>query len=338
MINQEENMSKQTSNDQIMVDAGTFELANWMLQLDDNIKLNQLIMPGSHDAGMSELHHCDIGSNINTGLVQTQGLSISKQLQAGSRYFDIRVDYDHKELVTYHRSGDSGCNGQSLETVFNESVEFIKSHRSETFILKFSHIRSNRNKEQEIKERIDQFISQVKYKEFLFIQPDNLVNLAEIPLGSFRGKFVLVFDYPEFINVKQGRFRYHDGFEVDKSETIVKRLKSYEPNLTVCDSYSDTTTLDKMKKDQLNKLDKYGGFGKDYLFLLSWTLTSGFKTFFGGSVKELAAQANTALPEALYQQIVLSGKAIPNIVYIDYVNAITTKCIIQYNFLNKKAI
>ena len=46
--------------------------------------------------------------------------------------------------------------------------------------------------------------------------------------------------------------------------------------------------------------------------------------------------SNTALPEVLYQQIVASGKAIPNIVYIDYVNAITTKCIIQYNFLNKK--
>lgn len=325
-------MTEQTGDNRNPVDQSAFETATWMKQLDDGIKLNQLIMPGSHDAGMSELHHCDLGSDMNTGMVKTQALNILQQLEAGSRYFDIRVDYDHKELVTYHRSGSAGCNGQSLADVMDQAVTFIRSHPSETFILKFSHIRSNRGKEEEIIQRVDQFVSQMKYREYLFVQTDNLVNLAELPLGSFRGKFVLAFDYPDYINVRQGHFRYHDGFQVDKSETVVLKLLGYMPNITVCDSYSDTTDLKKMEKDQLGKLDKYGGLGKEYLFLLSWTLTPGVGTFFGGSIEELAAKANAALPDVLHQQIVVSGKPTPNIVYIDYVNAVTTKSIIQYNF------
>jgi 1-phosphatidylinositol phosphodiesterase len=327
-------MTKKDIKNSGAVDHFDFETAHWMKNLHEDISINQLIMPGSHDAGMSELDHCDVGSLLNKGMVKTQDISIGKQLEAGSRYFDIRVDYDHNKLVTYHRSGDLGCNGQSLENVLDQSVDFIKSYRSETFILKFSHIRSNRGKSSDIKQRIDALLSQAKYKDYILVQSDTNINLAKCPLKSLRGKIILVFDYPEYINPNQGRFRYNDGFEVDKSETKVIRLKGYAPNLTVCDSYSNTTDLENMMADQLDKLNTYGGLDKDYLFLLSWTLTAGIGTFFGGSIKELAAKANSALPDVLYQQIVVSAKSAPNIVYLDFVDETISKSVIQYNFLN----
>lgn len=323
-------MSVQKGDNNILGLERSVDAAVWMSQLADTIKINGLMIPGSHDAGMSETNHCDAGSKMNKGMVQTQELNIKGQLEAGSRYFDIRVDYDHNELVTYHRTGNAGCNGQPLRAVLDQSVEFIQSHGSETFILKFSHIRSNRHEDRQIKDRIDQFLADIKYREYLLTQPQDEVNLAEMALGDCRGKIILVFDYPEHINVRQGRFRYHDGFTGDSPSAEAGEYRG--PNLTVCDSYSKTKSLDKMKKDQLAKLEKFGGLGKKYLFLLSWTLTPDAGTFFGGSVRQLAEEANKTLAGALEEHIVLSGKSKPNIVYIDYFDAATAQNIILYNF------
>lgn len=307
-----------------------FDTANWMSLLDDNWKLNRIIVPGSHDAGMSELHHCDLGSKMNEGMVQTQKLNIGDQLKAGSRYFDIRVDYDHGVLVTYHRSGNLGCNGQNLEVIINESIAFLQAQPTETFILKFSHIRSNRNMEREIKDRIDEFLSNMNFRPYFYSGSNSKVNLAELSLKDCRGKMILVFDYPEHISAREGHFRYHDAF---REEGSGKKVAAYRgPNLSVGDSYTNTTDLEKMEKDQLSKLNEFGGLDKEYLFLLSWTLTPDAGTFFGGSIKELAEKANDALPEALSAQKA-QGKPMPNIVYVDYVNVNTTRDIIQYNFI-----
>ncbi|WP_316833508.1 hypothetical protein [Pedobacter nutrimenti] len=298
----------------------TMETSTWMSRLDSSTKLNGIVMPGSHDAGMSQLSHCDGGAKLNCGIIKTQALNILQQLEAGSRYFDIRVDYDHWELVTYHRSGDAGCNGQSLVAVLDQSLQFIQSHGSETFILKFSHIRTNRKNEREIKDRIDEFLADVKYRGYLFTSPKRDVNLANIALDDCRGKMILVFDYPEHTGARAGRFRYHDGFGY------------CGPNITVCDSYSSTTSLEKMKQDQLAKLDAYGGLDKDHFFLLSWTLTPDTDTFFKSSVEKLAGEANPALEEALAERMGQVDKPKPNIVYIDYLNAKTAQSIIQCNF------
>ena len=302
----------------------------WMSCLDNNTKLNGIVMPGSHDAGMSQTNHCGGGAQFNCGIIQTQALDILQQLEAGSRYFDIRVDYDHRELVTYHRTGDAGCNGQPLVAVLDQSLEFIQSHPSETFILKFSHIRTNRNNEQEIKDRIDQFLTDIKYRGYFFTQSKSDVNLAKIALGDCRGKIILVFDYPEHIGARTARFRYRDGNSHDSSGVESGGYRG--PNITVYDSYSNTTSLEKMMHDQLAKLDAYGGLDKDCFFLLSWTLTPNTNTFFDGSVKKLAEEANPALEEVLIQRMSQPDKPKPNIVYIDYLNVKTAQSIIQCNF------
>jgi 1-phosphatidylinositol phosphodiesterase len=313
----------------------SFNTNNWMANLSDVKKINELVIPGSHDAGMSELHHCDVGSKMNKGMVKTQKLDIKNQLIAGSRYFDIRVDYDHKELVTYHRTGDLGCNGQPLKAIMDQAITFLSQYQSETFIFKFSHIRSNRNKERETKDRIDQFLANPKYRSYLYTSQDYKTNLTTVTLGDSRGKVILVFDYDENTSAKQGKFRYHDGFEEISDKQSLCKFR--DPNLTVCDEYSKTSDLNTMEQDQIAKWNKFAGLGKERLFLLSWTLTPGVGTFFSGSIEALAAKANTALPKALELQIRDLNQPPPNIVYIDYVNKSTTSSIIQYNFHDDNA-
>ncbi len=309
------------------------DTANWMGAIDGSKKLNSLMMPGSHDAGMSELHHCDIGSSLTEGLVRTQSLNMGKQLEAGSRYFDIRVDYDHGKLVTYHRTKSMGCNGQDLEVILDQIVAFLKQHSGETLILRYSHIRDNRGEQDEIKNKLDQLLSQPKFEAFLYSNSNSDTNLATVSLDNARGTMISTFNYNEYLDTSAGRFRYRNGFKKEDDGKIeVCAFRGL--NLTVCDSYTGTPNYNKMKKDQLAKWDSAAALNEDYLFLLSWTLTPNVGTFFSKStIKKLAQEANTLLPDVLLQQIVVEGKNKPNIVYIDFINKKTTQAIIQFNFL-----
>lgn len=314
-----------------MSERDSINTATWMEGLDPKLLLHGIIMPGSHDAGMSQTNHCGVGADLNKGIVQTQALDMLGQLAAGARYLDVRVDYDHGRLVSYHRTGDAGCNGQPLVDMIEQAITFIDAHPSETCILKFSHIRTNRNNEREIKDRIDQFLANSQYRKYFYNNRHYDVNLAQISLGTCSGKIILVFDYPEHISARSGRFRYYDE---DKSiDSAHGEIGSCDPNIRVYDSYSNTVSLEKMKQDQLAKLITYGGLNKNYLFLLSWTLTPDSGTFLTSSIKNLAKEANRALEQLSSGYFRQAHIPKPNIAYIDYVNEQTARSIISLNFL-----
>lgn len=307
------------------------ETSNWMSNIADDVVLNALVMPGSHDAGMSETNDCDLLSAADKGLVRTQSLSVDGQLRAGSRYFDIRVDdYRDKSLVTYHRSGNIGCNGQTLDEVFKETEDFLTKNKTETAILKISHIRGDPGdpgKASRIRKRVSQFLE--SYRKAMYCNNDPDVNLAMIALGNLRGKMVVVFDYSEddHIDPGKGQFRYRDGMSEVGDEFHCDIAQT--GNLTVCDRYSDTDQYQKMSKDQIEKWRQCAQPGAGRLFLLSWTLTPKSLT----GVKELAAEANGYLPKVLKDRLNWAEPpwVKPNIVYIDYVDGSTCRSIIKYN-------
>ena len=297
------------------------EVANWMQGLPDHRALGNIMMPGSHDAGMSELHHCNpiVGAD---GSTKTQGGSVGDQLRWGSRYFDIRVDQDHGELVTYHRTSAFGCNGQPLQAVLDETVQFLQTHPSEFALLKFSHIRDYRNHHPDtIKAAIDALLSQPNYQPYCYTHAANAVGLATIPVGNLRGKMVVLYDYPQGVSLSTGRFRYQDYTQPLPTAA----------NIVVYDQYSNTDQYETMASDQLQKWQVHAGQTPVYLFLLSWTLTAT-KGPLSGSVAALATEANGHLPTVLHQQIVTQQLPLPNIVYTDFMNAATAAAIVQYNF------
>lgn len=290
--------------------------ANWMGRLDNSVRLDGIMMPGSHDAGMSELHHCNPAVGAD-GYTRTQSANVGQQLADGSRYFDIRVDYDHDVLVTYHRTGAFGCNGQPLADVLDETTAFLTQHPTETAILKFSHIRDDNGHDPSFtKQKINEMLD--SYSTFMYTNSLNGVNLATVTLGSVRGKMILVFDYDQYINPATGRFRYKDGSSAQPGA-----------NITVYDNYSETDDYNTMKNDQLQKWNEYARLNAGHLFLLSWTLTS---TPPDPSIQTLAGEANSRLPDVLHDQIVVNKAPLPNIVYIDFMDNTVAASIIQYNF------
>ncbi len=295
------------------------ETANWMNRVSDSVQLDQLVLPGSHDAGMSTLSHCDPFVGVQP-FTQTQEGNIGQQLANGSRYFDIRVDYDHDQLVTYHRTGPLGCNGQDLQSIFDQTTSFLATNPSETIIFKFSHIRDDDGHDAStIKQQLNTFLN--GYSSIMYTNSQSDVNLANLSLGELRGKAIMVFDYSDYINTSTGRFRYIDG---DGTST--------QPgaNITVFDQYSDTATYSAMENDQLTKLPKYAVLGAGRFFLLSWTLTSTAPPL-TPPIKDLAREADDNLLPVLYSQIVIDKANKPNIVYLHFINNPLVQGVVFYN-------
>ncbi len=137
-------------------------------ELGPDKKLNEIVMIGSHDAGITEgMSH-----------VKTQNLDIAKQAEAGVRIFDIRITGgvvatlgpDKKpiaQLQSFHgfgvggpkgkvgvvenRSGQyaqmkvapmsqlTGAYGQSLTKILTDAKSFVTTNDTEFLILKFDH-------------------------------------------------------------------------------------------------------------------------------------------------------------------------------------------------------
>uniref|UniRef100_A0A7S3Z7B8 Phosphatidylinositol-specific phospholipase C X domain-containing protein n=1 Tax=Lotharella globosa TaxID=91324 RepID=A0A7S3Z7B8_9EUKA len=308
----------------------SFEMVDdWMKVVPDTTVLHEMVLPGTHDAGMSKLSHCFgsfATSVIHNKFTKTQDDDVYNQLKLGSRYFDIRVDYDHDELFTYHRTGDIGCNGEKLTSVLNGAKAYLQSRPTETAIFKISQIRDN---SADTKARIDTLLGHYDSILLKMPAPTNDNDLGNLPLGDVRGKLIIVQDYNEYLDDARGRFRYRTAGDDSNSGHYLR----------IYDRYSNKYSYDDMQSDQIEKWDSHAGKWQDevqpYTFLLSWTLTPQFPALLTPgypSIKEQAQDANEKLGGVLHDRIVGSTKPKPNIVYIDYIDGRTGYIITQYNF------
>jgi len=197
--------------------------------------------------------------------------------------------------------------------VMEQVKDFLVRNKTEFAILKISHIRSDRGKDGDIKNQLQEFLNH--YEEHFYCSTDEKVLLHELPIGQLRGKMLMVFDYNEHIDPSRGRFRYHDAGDISNAT---------QPNIGVFDKYANKGSYKDMRSDQLEKWTKQSShLGKGGLFLLSWTLT-------GDIVETLAAEANKHLLEELRTNVPRLGK--PNIIYIDFLDKALTSSIIGFNF------
>jgi Domain of unknown function (DUF5050)/LVIVD repeat len=305
-----------------------FPASDWMKSLAatnqsfGSRSLKQMVIPGTHDAGMYETR---VFGGFSSGNAQTQNQCFFDQLSGGVRYFDLRVADDSGTLYVYHGKAW----GPTLESVLADVNEFMAPGRSEIVILKFSHFYK---------------FNDDLYESFLNILSGTLQNwlytysgtprLSEITYDTFvedgMGKVLVVSDYTfQDKNNKNipGVYRYADGAVTCESG----RGDPTGADMIVYDCYSDSEDYAQMLSDQDTKFNSYNGFcNGSYtslpcdLYLLSWTLTPSWPT----TVLDLAQVANGNLPGAIsafgknqYGQIV-------NIIYVDYyeLSGVTNIC------------
>ena len=97
-------------------------LKTWMKDVKDETKVNEIVIPGSHDAG-------------------TYGMSwlgATQQLNLGVRYFDLRVNKVNNDYLIFH----SILNGTKFDPILDSIVKFIEDNPSETLLLDFQHFKN----------------------------------------------------------------------------------------------------------------------------------------------------------------------------------------------------
>lgn len=128
---------------------------NWMRSIYDVIRdrpLRHLIMPGTHDSGMSDItgQIISIGAETNT---QNQGVNIYDQLRAGARWFDLRVGSVHDNddagqvegFWTMHLSDEMaplavGNTGEPLDDVIAEVNRFTAESPGEIIFISMRYL------------------------------------------------------------------------------------------------------------------------------------------------------------------------------------------------------
>jgi hypothetical protein len=103
---------------------------NWMAQQNaaiGNRPLPDIVIPGSHDAGASQITRA--GGNMTS---RTQGLSIYDQLMAGSRYLDLRV-WRAADGVWYMHHGKDWTDIR-LDDVVEQIHAFLAQHPGEVLL------------------------------------------------------------------------------------------------------------------------------------------------------------------------------------------------------------
>ncbi|KND91669.1 PI-PLC X-box domain-containing protein [Tolypocladium ophioglossoides CBS 100239] len=127
---------------------------NWMRGIYDVIKdrkIQHVIMPGTHDSGMSRISGkiASIGIPSNT---QTQGINIYDQLRAGARWFDLRIATVHKVpnegdygFWVLHVNDEKaevviGNSGESLDDVVSEINRFTAENPGEVIFFRVRYL------------------------------------------------------------------------------------------------------------------------------------------------------------------------------------------------------
>lgn len=101
--------------------------SRWMESISDEVRLRDIVIPGSHDAG-------SVGMSP---LALTQNSTVRTQLAYGVRYFDLRVQKKGDELIIFH----GPISGQPLKNVLASVKTFLDNSPSETLILDFQHFK-----------------------------------------------------------------------------------------------------------------------------------------------------------------------------------------------------
>lgn len=147
----------------------------WMANLKDDVLINEIVMPGSHDAGSYKM----------VWLGETQQFAIDEQLQMGVRYFDIRVNKKEDKYVIFH----SIINGVKFLPILESIKNFIINNPTEVLLLDFQHFQGNSQN------GVYNLITEYLYNNNLLVENNTKLSdlefISNLKLKDARGKCII---------------------------------------------------------------------------------------------------------------------------------------------------
>ncbi|MFD0752185.1 hypothetical protein ACFQZS_18675 [Mucilaginibacter calamicampi] len=314
--------------------------------------LKDIVIPGSHDAGMSVLTATggQQKGTINECNTLTQSQNIKTQLDQGIRMFDLRIGEFNKELYTKHSSSDcmseavGGGYGEKFDDALSGVKQFLHTNNKEFVLLTLTHFCEKEAPAQRVAN--DMIAKLGKDLVYVIDKPLNEVTLADVA-----GKAVLLFE------------GYNTTDKLVGSTTIGTGSAAF---VNFRRAYAATNALNKLLQGQQAFLIEMTGKVKNNdLVRLDWQLTQAadeaalvcndfqderISPIVNGailltnlirknkSIRDLALYGNKSLPLKLKEWAgdgTINKKNKPNILYVDMAGAWITDYCVE---LNKSAI
>lgn len=144
----------------------------WMKNIDDDIRLSELAIPGTHNSG---------SFTVNVDSVTTQVLNFTQQLQYGIRAFDIQIMHTRDQIIVHDHLLTLCMFEQFLDTV----REFLRINPSEcVLVLLREGCKADDTNNRSLEDALKRYLQ--LYKRFYLNTVDN------IELGAARGKFIIL--------------------------------------------------------------------------------------------------------------------------------------------------
>jgi hypothetical protein len=241
--------------------------AKWMEQMigpaGSNKTLKDIVIPGSHDAGMSVLTATggQQKGTINDCNTLTQKLNIAQQLNAGIRMFDFRAGTYNKLLYTKHASSDcmedalGGGYGERLYTVATAIKQFLQTNNQEIVLATFSHFCEKETPLQTLKDSLFHWIG----ADLIYTATNS--SYDRVPLSKLAGKVILSFEVP--LNPDN---RFPTCSIADQSAAFVNFRRTYAATNNL------NNLLDK-EKAFFTALGSPGALAQNDMIRLDWQLT-----------------------------------------------------------------
>jgi 1-phosphatidylinositol phosphodiesterase len=276
----------------------TYSLNNWMGSLSDNTRLSEISIPGSHDAGARY--------EPWPGTAICQNLTIREQLDAGTRFLDIRCRHIDDAFAIHHGSIYQHMN---FDDVLENCWAFLNANPTESIILSVKEEYDASNNTNTFQETFDNYVAK---------NPGGWYLGATVPeLGEVRGKIVLFrrFSYPSSFGLAAT-----PGWADNTTFSIY-----HYTTFRVQDMYSISNTEDKW--DAITSVFNEAKNGSSSTLFVNFT--SGYKSIFW--IPSITSVSNSINPLiADYFTTNTSGRF--GVIPMDFTNNERNALIIKTNF------
>ncbi|WP_416545790.1 hypothetical protein ACHEXK_10080 [Limnohabitans sp. DCL3] len=337
---------------------------NFLANLNPRKRLCDIVLPGSHDAGIAREHYSGmgfIGNHTDSSKVITQDKNIFDQAIAGSRFFDIRLKFDKKSdsYSSFHAPGmltSQGGTGLDMDDILEQLLKFVQTNSSEFVIARLSHLKDP---------GLDSAHSVLRKLKKWIGENENFVcklegNLAVRRIEELKQKIIFVVQGAALDGTNFGQLQGMHRLYQNKGGADLRKA---EDGLCFCGEFSKSNSLGKIIDGQLKNFSIHAGHlnmpdSHAHMSCLYWTSTYGdikihteklhsnydfvealvtnmeFNEEFKFAGEKYGDKFKTEIVRKVNEarrQFAITGYSPPNIIIYDFVNEYLSSKIIELN-------
>ncbi len=212
--------------------------SNWMSGLSDNLTMNELSIPGTHDS-MAYGNHTDF--------TLTQSMDLETQLKSGIRFIDLSVKNNGELNLGIHK--DMVYLGYSLNDVIKTISEFLNRHQEEVVLVKISEYG---DKTGNFASEVQRTLEKSGYSQYIF----DGSNTNNPTLGEARGQIIILSDYS---GKRWKTIPYSQNARIQDSNYLSTNWDLYSKWEKVKKHLTDTNNSHSKSTRYINYLNGHGG-------------------------------------------------------------------------------